>query len=522
MLLRIERLLDRRKLSLLAGRCVHERRSLAHKPHGLQRNLLRRNQHTTNVTPTTHSQVITTKRKQTAATGEPNGGDNSDGTGRLGSRIAIATGGEAPDRPLASSSLKSPEKKKPPFNLADWFNDSNVLLNSEYDRLISYDHSSTLLEHETIEMLSAMTWLGLRSIPKEKENLHSKKSNLILQGNEHGSQYDIDRAVFQVVRETGANLITFDRQDAEELLGSLVEIAENDTSEAETTEENEAYESENEEVQEELDSQHSVQSPFTTLKMYLSNTAHHAEGFAADGNLMNDFSQSLIQAATKKGSEKDTPTVLHIRSVHNLTATTSGSVLLAKLMKTITDMKAQGVKLIAILSADASGVEEVENLVSSMGEYLSLVNVDFHRISSGPNGHQEMRIKEINTRRIMGITNNRMGQKIDFNFPRYSHFQDVSLAVLDLPDIGKTLWSNHQLHHLTGITLGSIIQRTETDAIPTVSEEDLQMAYSRCGGVFPLPYEADERSHKAVDLDPKHYNRYERKLLPGVVNPGIF
>ena len=518
MLLRLEQLVSRKRISWPAARCTHEQ---IHCKLNEQKYVQRRSQHSSNVnSATTHSQVITTKRKQTAATGEPGGGEQPD---RLGSKISVATGGEAPDRQqtTAQSVSTTNSERESNFKLPEWFNESNVLLNSEYPKYTSYGSDHAMVEHETIEMLTAMTMLGLQSIPKERENLHSKKSNLIWQANEYGSQYDLDLLVYQVARATGTNLITLDRQDAEELLSSHVEIAEVDTSEEEDINEDvEAFDPNRDEDADDMDVSQPVSSPFTSMKMYLSNAAHH-KGPLVEAHVMDDFCDEIVNFSGKECNDYDAKTILHIRSVYNLTATTSGSILLGKIMRAVSVGKTHGKKITVILTADISGADEVERIRSSMDDYYSVVNIDFRKIGGDRDGHEVMRNKEINTRRITGIANNRMGQNIEFGFPRYSHYKDASLSVLDLPDIGKNIWTNDQLHYLTAITLGSTIQASSAEAIPTVFEDNFKAAYKRCSAVFVSDQDTDTSSPK-VDLDPKHYNRYERKLLSGVVNPGMF
>ncbi|KAG4301317.1 hypothetical protein PCANB_002291 [Pneumocystis canis] len=256
--------------------------------------------------------------------------------------------------------------------------------------------------------------------------------------------------------------------------------------------------------------------------------------------------QSSALSTEKISSCSQFKTIIYIQEYSSLINSISGNYVLKILWETVHTRRKKGENIVIVAGSHKDNIDSPNSMIRD----TALLTIDqFYRnifivpvamsksqddlcIDDVFNKHQTMRIKEINIRHLNSLLKRRCGIKFQLDISKFLH-SDSKL----FPEIQDEIWTFDFIHRIISVAIGlyknlegnqEIISLDTFDisnAIKIIKENDqLKKSWKSA-----LKYqqekwkqkqlETDKKERNFIDLNSLDCNKYEKRLLPGVVNP---
>ncbi|OLL22153.1 Protein MSP1 [Neolecta irregularis DAH-3] len=410
----------------------------------------------------------------------------------------------------------------------------------------------------------------------------AKKSHIILQCPHDGTAYFLQDLVHRIAKEVEANLIKIDAQDLEELTGDLMDTTGTDfpmnnsvlrtlgysnQSASETAaRDEEDLEGEEDDDGPDIDPEHgrpshtSIFSHQTPHLVQIVTSALESSGrpninlgglpfitksSSDPHDTLMAFLTRILDGARLKGPVEGSsvsrgtalprPTILYLADFFSLFGSSYGSNIHSTIQEIVREKRKSGEKLIVIGGAASS------SSAYGMSSASEQIDRSYHLIGIPPSATPEMqkiytedharRLRTVNLRHMYDQIKRKLGSNIPITrFPlllNSTHGSELDSR----KDLSETVWSFYRINRMASIVVGEIAQKTPICG--TITQQDIVKALSLVEKVEESKkkweVESKERIRKQEDTTRKDgvlkpipfddCNRYEKKLLGGVVDP---
>ncbi|KAG5518659.1 hypothetical protein PMAC_002628 [Pneumocystis sp. 'macacae'] len=253
--------------------------------------------------------------------------------------------------------------------------------------------------------------------------------------------------------------------------------------------------------------------------------------------------QSLTLSTKKMSLCSRNKTIIYIQDYSSLTNSISGNYVLKVLWEAVNSRRKKGENIVIVAGSHKENID----YAGSIRDDMFLPIEQFYRnifiipiiskdqdslyISEMFNKYQTMHIKEINIRHLNSLLKRRCGANFELDIPKFLH-SDLKL----FPNIQSEIWSFDFIHRIISVAIGlyqgsrnnqEVISLNALDisnAIELIKENNeakksWEAASKYQQEKWKQQSQEDKKKKSFIDLNNLDCNKYEKRLLSGVVNP---